>query len=46
LPLARGSADLGRPVAASVVRFMAESVDPTVFAAIVGCDGREAAGGP
>jgi len=25
---------------------MAESVDPTVFAAIVGCDGREAAGGP
>jgi len=25
---------------------MAESVDPTVFAAIVVCDGREAAGGP
>jgi len=25
---------------------MAESVDPAVFAAIVGCDGREAAGGP
>jgi hypothetical protein len=25
---------------------MAESVDPTVFAAIVSRDGREAAGGP
>lgn len=28
------------------VRFMAESVDPAVFAAIVSRDGREAAGGP
>jgi hypothetical protein len=28
------------------VTFMAESVDPAVFAAIVSRDGREAAGGP